>query len=313
MAVPTGSSTPNIRDDTIRSSRNPPQLPTPLESLLLLAYPVLLTFGTLFSILSPETRAAPYDAIRQSHVQNAAPSYFARKDNIFNVVFVKRGWGWITAAFVVFLLTHPALASPAKKARAALRWALVTGWWIMVTQWCFGPALIDRGFRFTGGKCNVAEEAVFEGSADRVELLTAVACRAAGGKWSGGHDISGHVFLLVLGTWFLLQEVGWVLIRAGGLRGKDERTILMEDGAVKGASVEAEKDTEVQSGLGFGGKFAMVLVGLCWWMLLMTAIYFHTWFEKLTGLLVAFIGIYPIYVLPRWIPAVRSTVGLPGI
>jgi hypothetical protein len=33
-------------------------------------------------------------------------------------------------------------------------------------------------------------------------------------------------------------------------------------------------------GLGIGGKFAAVVVGLSVWMLLMTAIYFHTWFEK---------------------------------
>jgi len=65
--------------------------------------------------------------------------------------------------------------------------------------------------------------------------------------------------------------------------------------------------------LGHGGKPAAVVVGLCGWMLLMTAIYFHTWFEKLTGLLVALVGLYITYVLPRWIPALRSIVGLPGI
>jgi hypothetical protein len=269
--------------------RSPPHLPTPLESVLFLVYPAILVFGTVFSVLNPQARASPYDATRHSHVQSEAPSYFARKDNLFNTLFVKRGWAWITVAFVAFLLTHPALARSApRRAQAALRWALVTAWWVLVTQWCFGPALIDRGFRFTGGRCEVAREAVADGVADRADVFTAVACRAAGGRWRGGHDISGHVFLLVLGSWFLIQEVGWILVRAGGLgrSRRDERYVIMGDGAVKGASVEAQSEDESeqkQVPLGLGAKFALAVVSLCLWMLLMTAIYFHTWFEKVSA------------------------------
>ncbi|KAI1074469.1 inositol phospholipid synthesis protein Scs3p [Whalleya microplaca] len=310
-----GSSPSRATSTAQHTKRASPYLPTPLETAVLLAYPTLLVFGTVFSVLSPQTRDAPYDSLRHSHVQHAAPSYFARKDNVFNTLFVKRGWGWITLAFALFALTHPALGSAGRRARAALRWALVTGWWILVTQWCFGPAVIDRGFRFTGGKCEGAEEAVLGGAADTAEVFTAAACKATGGRWSGGHDISGHVFLLVLGSFFLLQEVGWVVYRAGGFggRGREERSIVMSDGAVKGAGVETEESKGGEEELGLGGKFVLVVVGLCWWMLLMTAIYFHTWFEKLTGLLVAFMAIYPVYVLPRWIPALRAFIGLPGI
>ncbi|KAK7983663.1 hypothetical protein PG989_011065 [Apiospora arundinis] len=307
---------------TATAHRNPPHLPTTLETLALVLYPTVLAFGTLFSVLSPQTRAAPYDSTRQSHVQDFAPSYFARKDNLFNVLFVKRGWAWITIAFAAFVVTHPALvASNTRKLRAGLRWAAITGWWFLVTQWCFGPALIDRGFRLTGGQCAIAESNVIQGDkhVGARDFATAVACKAAGGRWSGGHDISGHVFLLVLGSWFLLQEVGWVAVRVGALAGRrDERTVVMGDGAVKGAGVEAEKiggeeNVPAHETLGLGGRFALIVVGLCLWMLLMTAIYFHTWFEKFTGLMTAFVGIYPIYILPRWIPALRDIVGLPGI
>ncbi|CAJ2506264.1 Uu.00g003940.m01.CDS01 [Anthostomella pinea] len=300
--------------------RNSPYLPTPLESLALLIYPVLLVFGSLFSVLSPETRASPYDVTGHSHVQtgNAVPSYFARKDNLLNIIFVKRGWAWITVAFVAFAASHSTFRSSGTRlARAASRWALITGWWILVTQWCFGPAIIDRGFRFTGGKCEDAHEAVFEGTADKSDVFTAAACKASGGRWSGGHDISGHVFLLVLGSYFLVQEVGWVLLRSGaGVAGRgEERAVVMGDGAVKGAGVEAEGDGGAGDGsaLGVGSKFTLTIVGLCWWMLLMTAIYFHTWFEKLTGLLVAFLGVYAVYILPRWIPALRGLIGMPGM
>ncbi|KAI1184007.1 inositol phospholipid synthesis and fat-storage-inducing TM-domain-containing protein [Nemania serpens] len=301
---------------TTTTTRSSPFLPTPLETLLLAAYPAILVFGTLFSTLSPETRGAPYDTVRQSHVQEHAPSYFARKDNLFNVLFVKRGWLWITVAFLAFLATHPTFRHGTMAARAATRWALITGWWILVTQWCFGPPLIDRGFRFTGGKCEVALDAVAAGTADPDEFFTAAACRTAGGRWSGGHDISGHVFLLVLGSCFLLQEVAWVVIRAGlNITGhRDDRAVVMGDGAVKGAGVESERAAAAhERDPGVGGKFALGVVGVSLWMLLMTAVYFHTWFEKLTGLLVATMGLYVVYVLPRWTPAWRAIVGLPGV
>ncbi|KAK8074635.1 hypothetical protein PG997_009298 [Apiospora hydei] len=323
MAATSNGPESSASQSTSAAKRNPPHIPTALETLALILYPTVLAFGTLFSVLSPETRAAPYDSTRQSHVQDLAPSYFARKDNLLNVLFVKRGWAWITIAFAAFVVTHPALtSSTTRTARAGLRWAAITGWWFLVTQWCFGPALIDRGFRLTGGQCAIAESNVIQGDkhTGARDFATAVACKAAGGRWSGGHDISGHVFLLVLGSWFLLQEVGWVAVRVGALAGRrDERTVVMGDGAVKGAGVEAEKiegqgeTTDAHRTLGLGGRFALIVVGLCLWMLLMTAIYFHTWFEKFTGLMTAFVGIYPVYILPRWIPALREIVGLPGI
>ncbi|KAI0553031.1 inositol phospholipid synthesis and fat-storage-inducing TM-domain-containing protein [Xylaria curta] len=312
-AAPVPASGPTTTNPT---TRNSPFLPTPLETLLFAVYPVILVFGTLFSALSPETRAAPYDAQRQSHVLAHAPSYFARKDNLFNVLFVKRGWLWITVAFVAFVATHPALQNGRMATRAAARWALVTGWWILVTQWCFGPPLIDRGFRFTGGKCEVAYDAVSAGTAEQKEFVTAAACRTAGGNWRGGHDISGHVFLLVLGSCFLVQEVVWVVLRAGAkiIGSGDDRAVVMGDGAVKGAHVDSDRTVAAhERHLGAGGKFVLGVVGLSLWMLLMTAIYFHTWFEKLTGLLVASMAVYAIYILPRWIPALRGLIGLPGI
>ncbi|KAI1457218.1 inositol phospholipid synthesis and fat-storage-inducing TM-domain-containing protein [Annulohypoxylon moriforme] len=323
---PSSYSPPSSNSSSTSSSnakRNSPYLPTPLETLVLLVYPTVLVFGALYSVLSPQTRNASYDPIRQSHIAAEAPSYFARKDNVLNVLFVKQGWAWVTASFAWFVCTHPVFGSwgnegseagTIRRVKAVGRWGLVTAWWVLVTQWCFGAPIIDRGFRFTGGKCDGVMEAVEEGTADAAELVTAVACKAAGGRWSGGHDISGHVFLLVLGSCFLVQEVGWVVYRAGRAGGAEERCIVMPDGAVKGAGVEAEKNgSREERALGYGGRFVVVVVGLCLWMLLMTAIFFHTWFEKFTGLLVAAMGIYPIYILPRWVPTIRAFVGLPGI
>ncbi|KUI65418.1 FIT family protein scs3 [Cytospora mali] len=329
----TTTTTTTTTNPNTTKPRNPPFLPTPIEAALLLAYPVLLTFGTLFSLLNPTVRNAAYDPAQQAHVQDASlsPSYFARKSNVFNVFFVKRGWAWITIAFFVFLFTHPATAAGGLRARARglVRWGLVTSWWVLVTQWCFGPALIDRSFRFTGGKCEVADARIEEGEAGGKDFVTGLACKAAGGRWSGGHDISGHVFLLVLGSYFLLQEVGWAYLnhwqrRAGGgavVSVRDERSVVMHDGAVKSAAVEGERYLGGVEGramtaweaLGLGGKVAGGVVVMSWWMILMTAIYFHTWIEKLTGLLVALMGLYTVYILPRFVPALREIVGLPGV
>jgi len=128
----------------------------------------------------------------------------------------------------------------------------------------------------------VAEAKVASETADVGEFLTAVACKSAGGRWSGGHDISGHVFLLVLGCGFLMQEVGWVAARWAGM-GSDERGVVMSDGVVKRAGAESTTvvgEEKRGDGLRIGGKFAVGVMALSCWMLLMTAIYFHTWFEK---------------------------------
>lgn len=297
---PNGTTPHEPSSSTSARPRNPPFLPTPIEAALLLAYPLILTFGTLFSLLSPTVRNAPYDYGSQAHSQDPAfsPSYFARKGNIFNVFFVKQGWFWITLAFFVFVFTHPATTSAQRRTRALVRWGLVTGWWVLVTQWCFGPAIIDRGFRFTGGTCEVADAKIVEGVASGKDIFTNAACRAAGGKWRGGHDISGHVFLLVLGSYFLAQEVGWVYLdhwrrgSASSVSIKDERSVIMLDGAIKSAAVEAERFADAVEhrvlsawdALALGGRFAAGVIVASWWMLLMTAIFFHTWFEKVCTL-----------------------------
>ncbi|KAI9751536.1 MAG: hypothetical protein M4579_006030 [Chaenotheca gracillima] len=374
-------------------SQTSPLLPTSLEILTLALYPTTLLLGSLTSLLSPQTRnLPPYDRATHTHPSATpgttayVPSYFAQKRNIFNVFFVKVGWVWISLAFfigVVAALNTGAGAgslstaaggfggvggagtggrsAAAKRAvtkrkirQAIFRYALVTGWWIVVTQWFFGPALIDRGFRFTGGMCESAAAAQAASSANsnpvtgdegvtpaqHAELaVTGAACKAIGGRWQGGHDLSGHVFMLVLGSAMLIFEAGWVLLKDRGWR--EERGIVGAGGAlgeVRSADVEVEMDEAEGSKagapsapadrspsgsvsapapgrkMGEGWQFVFLcgVVGLSWWMILMTSVYFHTWVEKLTGLLVAYTAIFTVYFLPRAIPGLRMLIGLPG-
>ena len=151
---------------------------------------------------------------------------------------------------------------------------MVTVWWMLVTQWCFGPALIDRGFRITGGACELA--AKYEGQGGKREFVTSQACKQVGGEWKGGHDISGHVFILVLGSAFLALELLPVLARRSGM--KEERKVVRKSGEVQGLEAEVIEEEGPEGKVGTIVPF--IVVGLSWWMLLMTAAYFHTWFEK---------------------------------
>jgi hypothetical protein len=184
-----------------------------------------------------------------------------------------------------------------------------------VTQWFFGAPLVDRGFRFTGGQCELLQdEGARAAMSETREFVTSAACKAVGGTWKGGHDISGHVFLLILGSALLWFEILPALTRAEGLR--DGRRIVLQDGKVASVAVEkrefgAEEDAGITTKRGV--KLAIGVVGLMWWMLLMTAAYFHTWFEKFTGLLVAFAGLWCVYFLPRGLPQLRGVLGMPGV
>jgi hypothetical protein len=264
--------------------RKSPFFPTTLEVILLSVYPATLVLGSIFALLDPTARSAPYNAVTQSHFADTAPSYFATKGNIFNRFFVKQGWAWVTFSYFLFLFTHPS-AGPSlqitpRRIKGTLRWGVVTIWWIFVTQWFFGPAIIDRGFVLTGGQCELVEAA----EAGHVEMdgarqfFTGVACKTVGGKWKGGHDISGHVFLLVIGSMFLFEEVLHVVLKSPTT--EEERTVYMGDGAIKSANIGAESG---EYGIWtLGAKVVLGVAGLSLYMLLMTAAYFHTWFEKVS-------------------------------
>lgn len=255
-------------------SQRPPLLPTRRESILFALYPATLLLGSLFSLANPAARSAPYNPATRSHPPELAPSYFAQKRNLFNVFFVKVGWFWTSLAFAIFLFSYggpPALLTP-RRLQALLRYALVTVWWFAVTQWLFGPGLIDRLFTFTGGMCEY-----------NATIATGAACKAVGGRWLGGHDLSGHVFILVLSSAFLWMEVILVTLRAGGV--PEERVVAsaVEGSSVSIAATESQDDMAPPRDPGdprAGFTMAASVAGLSWWMLLMTAAYFHTWPEK---------------------------------
>lgn len=186
-----------------------------------------------------------------------------------------------------------------------------------MTQWFFGPPVIDRGFVITGGKCErivsgvsgaaAAGAAQVDGEVAALEtVLTAAACKAAGGAWTGGHDVSGHVFMLVLATGVLGLEVmgvaGSAVYKSVSLGSSSDEEDKENDGGDEGEKVQV-----------WALRFVLGVVGLGWWMLFMTAIWFHTWLEKWSGLTLALGTLYAIYFLPRKVGSWRDIVGMPGV
>lgn len=154
-----------------------------------------------------------------------------------------------------------------------------------MTQWFFGPAIIDRSFIITGGKCEQALNQVAKASSESssVELetvFTAAACKAAGGAWNGGHDISGHIFMLVLVTALLAFEA----VGAGAVPASPSAAVESDGRERKASDPSALSDDDQDAVAGVGRTWSIRLVWgvviLGWWMLFMTAIWFHTWLEK---------------------------------
>jgi alpha-galactosidase len=302
-ASETSSSTARIKQTNKPSTTTSPFLPLPNEALLLAAYPSILLLGSLYSTFTTSDTTATYSPAHQSYQPaNLAPSYFARKSNIFNVYFVKIGWLWTTAALTLFLTTHPR-HTPLSRLKAALRFLLATLVWFLTTQWFFGAPLIDRSFTLSGGACAISErERLGEVKLSEFARIASNAeCKMMGGTWSGGIDISGHVFLLVLASGVLTLEVLPFLPLS--------TSTSITDGNEE-AKGRASESMWLEAPLGVKVVGGVVL--LMWWMLLMTAAFFHTWTEKLAGLLVALVGIWVVYYLPRGVAIFETVLGIPG-
>lgn len=296
-------STPPSQHDN-NHHRSPP---TPY---LLLVYPLILACGSLFSVLSP-IAASQTDATTGLH-----PNYFAGKSNLINLYFVKIGWFWTTLAFALLqLTTRPPSNSQTKHyAQALLRYTIITSVWYLTTQWFFGPALVDRSFTITGGHCEApppSELADLKASVVFPTIGSSVRCKSAGGRWRGGHDISGHVFMLVLSSALLIYEQ-YIADKASAHPHVSPAAAakvaheLTEDErqAVGGWESEAVARVRVYVSWVLWG-----VVGLDFWMIMMTAIWFHTWLEKLSGLLLAGGTVWGVYFLGELVPGWRGVVG----
>lgn len=254
-------------------------------------------------------------------------NYYNDKRNILNQLFVKKGWGWTTVAIVIFYglqlnkrsftrakstskANSPSTESKASSSSSSLilmavaRYLIATVWWIFFTQWFFGFPIMDRLFVLTGGQCVIEQNEghpflhLFQenevGKFGSMHV-SSYHCRRIRGSWEGGHDPSGHVFLMVHSSLYMFMEgislwTSWTQFTA------NIRNL------VTGIRLSLNK-------IGFVAQFLvenphiilMQLTALWWFMLLMTNIYFHSIAEKLVGLAFGYFGVFAVYLFPRYL------------
>lgn len=273
-----------------------------------------MTFISSFVINFLVARIMHY-ASQQEEVYN----YYNDKRNFINQFFVKKGWAWTTLVIVVFHSINVAYNGKlaGKKVqvltKAALNYFIVTIWWVLFTQWCFGLPIMDRIFVLTGGKCTniqgqhlekFTDQLIFNKVVSSLEelninyetnLINSYACRRIRGEWTGGHDPSGHVFLMIHSSIYLFWEIApyWQswnhlvanvrsltnLLKLSHSRVSNVKTFVLQNPHI----------------------LVIPLIGLWWFMLLMTNLYFHSIAEKLVGLAFGYAINICIYYIPRWI------------
>lgn len=259
----------------------------------------IVSLGTLYSSIY-DTALDTSDPLISNLKRIDTTSYFAKKSNILNVFFVKKAWGWTSAAFFAVFITSPA---ELRKGNRFVRWVVGTLVWAAFTSWFFGPPLFDRFISASGGKCVIHLPSEFAGTDARSKFLVVpdeyclnrgpvspsthptlftdptiihALSSAAGAvlkadfatipRLYSGHDISGHIFLLTLSTLFLVDQIApslpLIFTSLGTSRPNVTATPLHVN-TIRGA---------------------LALVAIWLWMTFTTTVYFHTPSEKISGL-----------------------------
>ncbi len=119
----------------------------------------VLLFGTIYSVAYHTylDTSDPLVALARVPHPLAESSYFARKDNILNTLFIKKAWGWTTAVFVALLLTAPTPQGSSRRTMSLRerlgKWAAATGVWLLFVVWFFGPGVMERVMSLSGAEC----------------------------------------------------------------------------------------------------------------------------------------------------------------
>lgn len=257
-----------------------------LRRITFVSLSCVLLFGTIYSVAYHTyiDTSDPVVALGRTPHPLAESSYFARKDNVLNTLFIKKAWGWTTTAFVALLLTAPPpRPSSSRRATMTLRerlgkWVAATGVWLLFVVWFFGPGVMERVLSLSGAECVmrvpsgdvlavpteycVSRTIVSPATHPELFILSPKGIVEGNSDWRTlprmmrGHDVSGHVFLVTMSLLFLAD-----MVRPSFSIPKDRLPAAHRYALL--------------------GTGALMLI----WMfaLFTTALYFHTPFEKLTG------------------------------
>lgn len=173
---------------------------------MLLLLTSILIIGQIMSLLSPS---------------ESIDNYYTSRGNLINRYFVKLGWFWTISVYFNILFNKVKRGFMNKRLIliSFLRVGIITAGWFIFTQWFFGLPIMDRVFIFTGGSCtNISEnrvpthlksliyQSVSNSKMFASEMISSASCRLIRGSWDGGHDPSGHIFLLTISINLLVWE-----------------------------------------------------------------------------------------------------------
>lgn len=235
---------------------------TTIQLSVLFIIPTVLLLAQISSWVSPD---------------EVIHNYYTSRGNLINTWFVKKGWFWTTLAYVAVLMK-----SPKFERRSLYRFGLITLFWFLFTQWLNGMPLMDRIFVWTGGECRLETPVtlpiqvnnLFEKSLENnyhvSKVISSLECRKAKGIWEGGHDPSGHVFLMTLSICVLVTEL----------------LSLYDFQQIKQEFHNITKDKSISKN---PSVLLISIVCISLMMLYMTGIKYHSILEKLSGLSVSYI------------------------
>lgn len=217
--------------------------------------------------------------------------YLSRSDNIFNKYFVKFAWGWNLLLLIPFVVFTTYIYCCGQKRRIIkdhiLRICIATFfWWFWTTLF----NVIEASF----GRCG------------HKSFSTKGTCLQAGHVWNG-FDVSGHTFILIYGSLFLIEETrcieNWDSIKEH-LRlenhyrsAKESQQNLnplrnLSDKEINELQFNYTKYTPYIRGL----FITITLFQLLWdVMLVCTMLYYHIMVEKFLGGVVAVLTWYLTY------------------
>ncbi|KAK7005640.1 inositol phospholipid synthesis and fat-storage-inducing TM-domain-containing protein [Favolaschia claudopus] len=187
----------------------------------------IVLIGTLYSVVYDTYLDTSNPLLTHLPHPLAKSHFWANKANPLNVYFIKKAWGWTSAAFLLAWST----GSPSSRTVVRLtRWLTATAFWLLFTAWFFGPALFERIVIASGGECVLllpsgdpmslpAEYCHTRASvspATHPTLFTSSSPSSfvlpqgwqATPRLRRGHDVSGHIFLLTLSVLLLAQQLG---------------------------------------------------------------------------------------------------------
>lgn len=217
-------------------------------------------------------------------------TYFARSDNLFNVYFVKVGWGWTLMMMVPFVVmtSYTLCCGDMKKLlrHHAPRIAIATFFWFFWTK-------VFNVIETSYGKCTAKG------------FSTKSSCLRAGHLWNG-FDISGHAFILIHSSLVLIEEarpiIKWETIKEHLRNELHDRAISepsstnplrnLNDDQMRNLKFLYERLTPIIRTLFIG----MAVLQLLWDIMLVgTMLYYHRMIEKFISGIIAIFTWYFTY------------------